>query len=282
MRTVSLAPTQTEIIAALGAIDDLIGVSEDCDYPPAVTSIPTFGSWYAPDVRRVIEQQPDLVCTFGSHQEEISELMSDAGLRVYHSDPATVAAALATFEELAQRLDRERAAAAMLTDLGNRLTGVAEQVRKIPRSRRPRVLRIMEWDPLISVGPGAFQHDVIEAAGGINLMEDAPAPYFHCDPELVLQRDPQVIFWCVPRIRHRLEAEPRWRKTSAFRQQRLHLFDCGLTCRSGPRIVAMVEALAAVLHPVTVPNPAALPARRNFGRFPEPSADDPQARNRRG
>lgn len=250
MRIVSLAPTQTECIAALGCIRDLAGVTEDCDYPPAVRSIPTFGSWYDPDLHRVLEAHPDLVCTFGAHQREVAGILTEAGLRVAHSEPETVAAALAALSDLARLLDREATAGTLLDQLETRLDRVSRRVAGIPRHRRPRVLRIMEWDPLITVGPGAFQHDVIERAGGVNLMEDGGAAYFQCDPELVLQRDPEVIFCCVPRILERITAEPSWRATSAWRKQRLHCFDCGLTCRSGPRIVTMVEALAGVLHPV--------------------------------
>ena len=113
---------------------------------------------------------------------------------------------------------------------------------------RPRVLRIMHWQPLVTVGPGAFQHDVILLAGGQNVMGDGTAPYFTCDPEEACRRDPEVIFCCEAHILDRLRDDPVWQAVSAVRDSRLHVFDCGLTCRSGPRIVDMLEALASVLE----------------------------------
>ena len=65
-RLISLAPTQTEIIAALGGLELLVGVTENCDYPEAAAELPAFGSWYAPDIMGVINAMPDVVFTFGA------------------------------------------------------------------------------------------------------------------------------------------------------------------------------------------------------------------------
>ncbi len=69
---ISLAPTQTEIIAALGMVRNLAGVTEDCDFPASVKSIRRFGSWYSPDIDGIVKAAPDLVFTFGPHQEEVA------------------------------------------------------------------------------------------------------------------------------------------------------------------------------------------------------------------
>ena len=106
LRVISLAPTQTEIVAALGAVGDLLGVTEDCDFPDSVRRIPRFGSWYSPDIGAIIKAEPDLVLTFGSHQEEIREALEDRGVRVYHSEPPTIAAALDTFGAIASLIGR--------------------------------------------------------------------------------------------------------------------------------------------------------------------------------
>ncbi len=247
-RIISLAPTQTEIIAALGQIGRLAGVSENCDFPEAVKGIPSFGSWYAPDLNRVIDARPDLVCTFGSHQEEMKDMLSESGIRVYHSDPGTVTASLATFVELSDILGCGSSGRSLVEGLNGRLAGVGRFVGGTDPARRPSVLRIMHWDPLITVGPGSFQHDAIEWAGGRNIMSHGPAPYFVCDPADVQARNPDLIFFCEPFIKPLLKEDPCWREVRAVREGRVHIFDCGLTCRSGPRIVDMVEQLAAALY----------------------------------
>lgn len=246
MRLLSLAPTQTEIVAALGMASNLAGVTEDCDFPPEVKKIRRFGSWYSPDLRGIIEARPDIVFTFGSHQEEIGSELEEAGIRVYHSEPPTIAASLDSMREIACLLGRERECDRLLATLAARLARVRSARR---RGRRPLIFRIMNWDPLITPGPGAFQHDVIEFAGGENVAGDGPAPYFVCDPETIRSRDPDIIFFCEPKIRDLLESDPAWQEVGAVRRGRIFVYDCGLTCRSGPRIVDMAEELSgAVLY----------------------------------
>lgn len=249
MHIISLAPTQTEIIAALGGLELLAGVTENCDYPEAVAELPAFGSWYAPDLYGIINLRPDLVCTFGKHQEEMRNTLVQAGLQVYHSDPATIAEALATFHEIGALMKREETAREVVGQLQERLDKVSRAMADLPAEERPLVFRIMHWDPLITVGPGSFQHDAILSAGGRNAMSEAASAYFVCDPAEVQARNPDAIFLCEPHIKKLLEKDAEWRKVNAVKNGRVFIFDCGLTCRSGPRIVDMVEGLAMALHP---------------------------------
>lgn len=253
-RIISLAPTQTEIIAALGRASRLIGVSDNCDYPPEVLSIPTYGSWYAPDLGNVIRSRPDLVCTFGRHQEEVAGALRDEGLRVYHSAPATVEESLRTFEELSRLLGCRDAARELLAGLVRRLDAVKDRVGRLNERDRPRVLRIMNWQPLVTIGPGAFQHDVIEVAGGRNAFAEAEVPYLVVEDRVAQEKDPQVIFYCEEFITEAIGKDVGWCVVDAVKTGRLLVFDCGLTCRSGPRIVDMVEGLAGAMHPTLFPS----------------------------
>lgn len=247
MRIICLAPTQTEIVAALGAARDLLGVSEDCDFPESVRSFPRFGSWYSPDIKAILDAGPDLVLTFGSHQEEVRDILEDSGLRVYHSEPPTIQASLETFREIAALIRRQENCLRLIDSMEERLAAIKTSLEPAAALKRPSVFRIMNWDPLITAGPGAFQHDVIEFAGGRNTAGDGPAPYFVCDPELIRSKDPEIIFFCEPWIRAKLLEDPEWAKVSAVKNGRIFIFDCGLTCRSGPRIVDMAEGLHKVV-----------------------------------
>ena len=246
-RIISLAPTQTEIVAALGAAGDLLGVTEDCDFPDSVRRLPRFGSWYSPDIGAIVKAGPDLVLTFGSHQEEIREALEERGVRVYHSEPPTIAAALDTFGAIASLIGRADNCSQLVNSLEERLGRIRKNLESTAGLRRPYVFRVMNWDPLITPGPGAFQNDVIEFAGGENTPADAQAAYFVCDPEQVRARDPDIIFFCEPGIKTHLENDAKWAKVSAVRNGRIYVYDCGLTCRSGPRIVDMAEELHRVV-----------------------------------
>ena len=243
LRLISLAPTQTEIVAALGAVENLLGVTEDCDFPAPVCCLPRFGSWYSPDVKGILDSKPDLVLTFGSHQGEIRDVLEESGVSVYHSEPPTIAAALASFGDIASLIGRAENCARLVNSLEERLERVRKNLESADGSRRPSVFRIMNWDPLITPGPGAFQNDVIEFAGGANVAGDGLAAYFVCDPELIRARDPEIIFFCEPKIKEYLEKDPEWATVKAVRSGRVFVYDCGLTCRSGPRIVDMAEEL---------------------------------------
>lgn len=247
MRVISTAPTQTEIIAALGFTP--AGVTIDCDFPKEVAELPKFGSWYAPDFHRIIAAKPDLVCTFGKQQEEIGKAIVDAGYEVYHSDPGSVGASLRDIRNLAEILHRRERGEILLESLENRLERVRTKLGRLRPPDRPGVFRIMHWEPLITVGPGSFQHDVIGLAGGLNIFADGPSPYFVCNARTAQSRNPDSIFFCEPQIRACLKKSTRWDQVNAVRYEHIHTFDCGLTCRSGPRIVTMVEELARVLHP---------------------------------
>ncbi len=255
MRIISLAPTQTEIIAALNCENHLAGITENCDHPAHIQGRPAMGSWWAPDLSRVIQEKPDLVCTFGKHQEEMATILQEGGLQVYHSDPGTVRESLQTIEEMAVLLDCEDRALTLLQDLHERLARVNEALAACSRENRPRVFRIMNWKPLISVGPGSFQHDVIELAGGRNVMGDGVEPYMVCVPQLVMHRNPQAIFFCEHHLLDVLRKDTQWQKVHAVKEEKIFIFDCGLTCRSGPRIVDMVEGLASGLHPELFTSP---------------------------
>jgi iron complex transport system substrate-binding protein len=230
LRILSLAPTQTEVLAALGLTEALVGVSEDCDYPEEVRLLPTFGGWWEPDVARIRAAAPDLVCTFGRRQEDLAGFLGATGLRVFHGDPGSVSAALENIRELGTITGTDAVAAELCNSLRKRVRRVQQRITASRRHMRPRVLRIMHWQPLVTVGPGAFQHDVILLAGGQNITADGPAPYFTCDPLEICRRDPEVIFCCEPHILERLRDDPVWQAVSAVRDSRLHAFDCGLTC----------------------------------------------------
>ena len=247
MKIISLAPTQTEIVAALGAVGDLLGITEDCDYPDSVLRIPRFGSWYSPDIRAITKAKPDLVLTFGSHQREVQGVLKDFGLNVYHSEPPTIAAALDTFRDISSIIGRSDECKQVISSLEGRLERVRKNLEPVAGCRRPSIFRIMNWEPLVTPGPGAFQHDVIEFAGGVNTAGNGPAAYFACNPDQIRAKDPDIIFYCGPDMKTYLENDARWARCGAVRNGRAYLYDCGLTCRSGPRIVDMAEELNKVV-----------------------------------
>ncbi len=245
-RIISLAPTHTETLFFLGLGAKVIGVTENCDYPTDAKTKETFGSWAYPDITGVLRERPDLVCTFSSHQEEIATLLSEKGINVFHSDPPDVQSAFHDIVSLAN-ITKANDAQTSIQALFVRLESVQERLQNI--MSKPKVLRILNWDPLITVGKAAFQADVIRQAGGVNITDHYDEPYVCINLEEALTLDPEVVFFCEPGLKQKIKSSPGWRKTEAVQQERVFCFPCGLTCRSGPRIIDMVEQLAKRLHP---------------------------------
>ncbi len=245
-RIISLAPTHTETLCFLGVEDRVIGVTENCDYPESVKVKPTFGSWAYPDVPKILEAEPDLVCTFGDHQLEVAEMLREHGISVFHSNPPDVDSAIGDIEKLGETVGVPAEGQGM-KELRLRIRRVREKTLRV--SKRPKVLRIMNWNPLVTVGPGAFQDDVIKVAGGINIFGDVDKPYFTVSLEEVKNRNPEVVFFCEEELKNKILNNAMWQSVTAVKNMNIYCFPCGLTCRSGPRIVDMVEELARVLHP---------------------------------
>ncbi len=245
-RIISLAPTHTETLYFLGLERNLVGVTENCDFPEEVKDKNTFGSWAYPDFPKIIEAKPDLVCTFGSHQIEFVNLFEEYNILVFHSDPPDVKTSIEDIRKLGNLTGAENVDL-RVQNLDRRLRLVEDKVSGV--KRRPGVFRIMNWNPLVTVGHGSFQDDVIKIAGGENIFGDVNRPYFTVSIEDVKNRNPEVIFFCERELKDRINGEPGWKSIKAVQKGRIYCFPCGLTCRSGPRIVDMVEKLAMALHP---------------------------------
>jgi len=245
-KIISLAPTHTESLFFLGLESRIIGITENCDYPPRARRKETFGSWAYPDVQKIIRAKADLVCTFGKHQEQIAALLMEYGINVFHSDPPTVEDALSDIKNLGDisgaknRHNRIKTLYDRLNNVEARLNGLCS---------KPSVMRIMNWDPLITIGPGTFQFDAVIKAGGENITKSFTKPYFPISISRVNELNPKVIFFCEHGLTQKIYADPAWKNINAVISKKVFHFPCGLTCRSGPRIVDMVERLAHSIHP---------------------------------
>ncbi len=251
-RIISLTPSITETIFALGAGHKLIAVTDACDYPPAANSKPHVCSWFNPDIERIRELKPDLVLGLASAHGPLTAELQRLGAECVLFNPATIEQAFDDIERLAALLSAQKAGQTLLTDLRRRLTLLDGKVRHLESGQRLTVLRVLDSSNrgLIVAGPQSFQYDVIARAGGINLTGSLTAAYPSIDYQQLQDWDPAVIFLCGtdPTYLTRLAATPRWQALSAVRSGRLYQFDCGLTCRTGPRIVDMAELLFTTLY----------------------------------
>jgi len=256
-RIVSLAPSNTESLFAIGAGHLVVGATRFDDYPPPVGTIARVGGFADVDVERVLRLEPDLVLAAGFHAGNVVVRLRALGLAVFVVEPANVADVLDRLELLGRLVGRVDEARRVAAALRARLQRVAQRVQVA--ARRPRVLLMLSAD-VFTVAPGSFAHDLIVRAGGDNVAADAPVPYPQLAEEAVIARDPEVIFIGGHEVGlglADLRGRPGWAGISAVRHGRVVVLeDPDLVSRPGPRVIEALEKIAAVITGVVSPEGA--------------------------
>ena len=244
LRVVSLVPSVTEDIFALGAGGSLAGTTNQCDYPEAARRTFKVGDFATPDVERIAALRPDLVFVALPLHAPLVEKLQELGIRTYASQPGNIAEVLAEIESVGVLLGRKGRARAITESL-------AAQLGLLPSwSDTPGVYIEISAAPMMTVGGRTFVADIVRRAGGRNVFDDAVVDYPVVTPEDVAARNPDVVLVLHPGT-SRVEVAQRvgWQRITAVRTGRIHDdIDDDLLMRPGPRAVEGVLELAKRLH----------------------------------
>lgn len=249
-RVVSLAPSITEMLFALGLEEQIVGVTEFCDYPSAAKSKPKVG--YAnPSVETIIALRPELVVAPRDFlRPDLQLKLEQLKISVFVLDAHNLEDIPLQIHTLGQMFEKVAAANAVTQLMRQRISEIRRKVEALPARR---VLYVLNSQPLITVGPGSFIHQMIGVAGGMNVATQASEAYPRLSMETVLKEDPEVLIFpsgeveTVPRSEQ--QQWRRWDSLSAVKQQRFHEVSSNLLNRPGPRVVEGLEQLARAIHP---------------------------------
>ncbi len=249
-RIVSLAPSITEILFALNLRDEVVGVTQFCDFPPAAQAKPKIGAGF-PNVEAIVALQPDLVVgQQGFVRADVLAKLEHLKIPTFMMDAKTLEDILAHIQTMGRIVDRQPVANEVVAGLRQRIQAVKD---RLNGETKLRVLYVLNSDPLITVGPASFIHQVLELAGGRNIAAASALPYPRYNMEAVLKDDPEALVFPVGDSEGIPEAEQaRWRQwtsLSAVKQERFVRIPSVLLDRQGPRIVEGLERLARQLHP---------------------------------
>jgi len=249
-RVVSLAPSITEILFAIGLADRVVGVTQFCDYPPEARTKPKVG-YAQPNLESLLALQPDLVLAPREFMRvDLISRLEQLKIPVFILDAKTVEDIASHIQLIGRMLSASDSADRVATDLRRGLAGLKAQTERL---HKPRVLYVLNSQPLITVGPGSFVHHVIVAAGGTNVAEHAASPYPRLSMEEVIKQDPEVILFPVGSVEGIPASEQqlwrRWSTLSAVKREQFHEISSDLLNRPGPRILEGMEKLARILHP---------------------------------
>jgi len=253
-RVISLAPSLTEIVYALGAEARLVGVTSYCDYPPEAAEKPKVGGMVTPSLEAILTLRPDLVLatTEGNREEHVREL-ERLGLSVYLVRPTSFATVLESVLRVGELLGREAEARKLVEGMRREVEAIARAARSRPH---PRVLYVLWGDPLIVPGRDTIMTDLIRLAGGVSVTGQEALPYPRFSLEEMVARHPEIIVLAQHGSASVDERLDRWRHLRvipAVRAGRIYGIDGDLLHRPGPRIVQGLRALARFFHPGALP-----------------------------
>lgn len=249
-RIVSLVPSATELIYALGGEDRLVGRTDYCDYPPAARTKPSVGGMINPSLETIVTLRPDLViATTSGNREETFTRLTQIGVPVYAIHAQRIAEVLDVTARIGELTGRQAAVGPLAERFERRLRAVADAVRPY---RRPRVLYVMWPDPLLVPARDAIVTELIALAGGDSITAAERGDYPRFSIEAAVARAPEVILLARHGTGTGPMARDKWdRLTSlpAVKAGRIHAVDGNLLHRYGPRLLDGVEGLARTIHP---------------------------------
>jgi iron complex transport system substrate-binding protein len=253
-RVVSLAPSATEILFAIGAGGLVTGVSKHCDYPLEAKLKPKVGDFNGPEIDAVKAARPQVVLFTEYARQEDLDALEKAGIASLVLAAGTVHEIIDSVRLLGEITGRTAEAESLAEELEEEIAALRRITGGIPDEKRPRVyVEVDGPKSLYAVGPGSFMDDLVAIAGGRNVFAGREAPYFPVEHGEVIAADPDVIFIDYPfQYKVGLTKRPGWDKVAAVREGRVYDgtdFDIILMNRPGPRIVQSLGEIARLLHP---------------------------------
>ena len=253
-RFVSLAPSNTEILFALGLDDKVVGVTDFCDYPEEAKAIEKVGG-IEPNLEKIVALNPDLVLAIGGSPAQVEKAteMEKLGLTVLVLEPGDIEGIMANIELVGKAAGAEKEASELVTEMRKRFDDITARVKGA--ESRPKVFFELDaTDPSkpYTPGPGSFIDALITLAGGSNVGAGAKMQWAQLSTEEIIAQDAEVIV--LGDANYGVTAEmvkerPGWSVITAVKNAAIYPIDDVLVSRPGPRIIDGLEALTRIIHP---------------------------------
>ncbi len=251
-RYISLAPSITEILFALGLDNEIVGVSSFCDYPAIAKVKEKTGSFSQPNIEKILSLKPDYIFCTGLKQTPIFSQLIRLNLNVYVCDPQNIKELLDSILEIGKITKKIKEAQELVVRMRKEIEEVVFEVDRIPQEKRPKVFIEIWSDPLMTAAKGSLIDELFTLAGGINIAGNVKKSYSIFSPEEVIKSNPEFIFLTymdkektIKSVRERFG----WRQISAVRNN--HLYNDiapAILLRPGPRVVDGIKAIHKRLY----------------------------------
>jgi iron complex transport system substrate-binding protein len=274
-RVVSLSPSTTEAVFAIGAGAALVGRSRHCDYPPGAQRLPSVGGYADPSIEAILALSPTLVVgARGPAGPALEQALLSHGVATFFPETESLAQIEDLLAELGRRLDATPGSERVIARIRAQRRAIEEAVKRRPRVR---VALVFDTAPIFVAGPGSFPDELIRLAGGDNVITRGGA-YPTVGMEHLLALDPDVVLDGstdddVAQGRAKLALlrdAPGWSALRAMREGRARSLGTYAALRPGPRIGEGLAAMARAIHGDALE--LAAPASASAPASPSPAA----------
>ncbi|GLV49052.1 ABC transporter substrate-binding protein [Thermus sp. LT1-2-5] len=245
-RVVSMLPSVTETVCALGACDRLVATDDYSDWPESVKRLPKAGGLYNPNPELIVSLKPDLVLV--SRYGKLYETLERAGLTVFVVRTETYEDIFKTVRTLAQLLGLGSQGERLVAQIQKEV--YQEEARAAKAKARPRVYYEIDPTPY-TVGPESFIGVLIQKARGVNIVPKELGLFPKIAPEFVVEKNPEVIVATYPNARETIQSRPGWSRVRAVQAGRICVYTGGednLLSRPGPRVAQGLRLLVDCFH----------------------------------
>lgn len=251
-RIVSLSPSETEVLFALGLDDRIVGVTEWCDYPVQATEKPKVGSFDG-NAETIIAAEPDLVVGILSlNNPQYIENYRQYGLTVFTFEPQTLEEAMERILLLGVITDTQAQAEKVVAEMREDVAKVTAAVEQLGESASKKVY--IEYSEGWTVGRDVFMDEMVTLAGGTNVVSDVSG-WVEVNEESIIQANPDVILYPTyfSNLEEIVKQRSGWSEVNAVKNNRFVAINDDLISRPGPRLSKGLIEVANALHPGLIP-----------------------------
>ncbi|HEX9930050.1 MAG TPA: cobalamin-binding protein [Pyrinomonadaceae bacterium] len=247
-RVVSLAPSLTENVFAVGAGEKLVGVTSYCDYPAEAQKIAKIGDTINPNLETIIAQKPQLVLvTTASQIESFFGRMEDRGIAVFVTNPKNLEDVLRNLRQIGELLGTTEKSEQLVRNLQNRISDIENRVKN---EKSVRVFVQISPEPF-TIGRDSFVTDLIARAGGDSVTKNVAESYPRISKETALASQPEAIILSSGDAMSEGNSQPSeiFKESPAVKTGKIFKINGDLLARPGARLVDGLEEIARALHP---------------------------------
>ena len=258
-RIISLSPSNTEMLFAVGAGDTIVGVTTFDTHPREVERIEKVGGYVNVDNEKIVDLEPDVVFAYYANGKETVDTLKKLGLTVIVLNPLTLDEIMGNIELIGKVTGNEQEAAAVIADMKANIGQIHSRTMDIPEGDRPGVLYLVSFEPIYVAGRGSFPDSLINISGGRNVVEAGAWPLLTLED--VVELNPQIIICSGmggygDSIKKQIMDDRAMAATDAVRDGKVYVIsDSNIIERPGPRIVQGLEEMYGFITPEAAVSP---------------------------